>query len=159
MAYYREDKKLKKKKIENQNNKKNGHLNLKVVENSLKLKLYNMRNDFKNDDIFNKQDNFENYFNNIIRPKNKIITKSSKNIKKYLNKAAMSLDIKKFNLLNKNIINTSRSFCKMKKKHKNNNFSSSNYQNSKLSINLLYQLYKNLKLYIFSYYKNIIDQV
>ena len=135
------------------------NLNLKVVENSLKLKLYNMRNDFKNDDIFNKQDNFENYFDNIIRPKNKIITKSSKNIKKNLNKADMSLDIKKFNLLNKNIINTSSGFCKMKKKHKNSNFSSSNYQNSKLSINLLYQLYKNLKLYIFSYYKNIIDQV
>ena len=47
----------------------------------------------------------------------------------------MSLDIKKFNLLNKSIINTSHGFCKMKKKHKNSNFSSSNYQKSKLSIN------------------------
>ena len=31
--------KIKKKKIENQNNKKKGDLNLKVVENSLKFKI------------------------------------------------------------------------------------------------------------------------
>ena len=107
------------------------NLNLKVVENSLILKLNSMRCNYQNE-TNNNQDSFDNYIDNSVFQNNSIY---SKNTRKELSNTNKSIDNKKLTAVNKNAIKNSHSLFSINNSYKISNLNNSNYQNSNFANN------------------------
>ena len=125
MIYYPNDKKIKHKVIKNPKSPKNENVNLNIVENSLMLKLNSMRNNFQNDTTDNRE-SFDNFFDNYNFANNRLSTRSSKNVKRIMNKSNKSI-----NIANKNSKGFSQNLF-MNNNFKNNDLGGSYGQNNNL---------------------------
>ena len=128
MIYYPIKKKIPKK---NEILKKKEETNLKIIENSLMIKLNSMRYYMQNEPNIN--DSFDNYFDNKILniSNNNSNQSSSQNIKKYINNSIQSLSL--YNI-NKNKVkktfkrNSHSLFYIHKKNSINNNLDNNNHR-------------------------------
>ena len=129
MIYYQNEKKQRKvtKEIENQN--KEEEPNLKIIENSIILKLNSMRMNYQNETV-HEHDTLYNYFENDLLKTNSInSTCSNRSNNDNLRDSLNSLNIKNL-AINKNKSNMSNYF---KRRNSGSNFNSSHHKTSNIN--------------------------
>ena len=133
MIYFQNEKKQKKVQKEIEDQIKEENPNLKIIENSIILKLNSMRMNYENETV-HENDTFNKYFENELLKTNSInSTYSNRSNNDNLKDSLNSLNIK--NLSSKSKVNMSNYF---KNKNSNSNFNSSHHKTSNLNASNLH---------------------
>jgi len=147
MIYYQNEKKQKKLAKEMENINKTEKPNLKIIENSIILKLNSMRMNYQNETV-HEHDTLNGYFENDLLKTNSInSTYSNRSNNDNLRDSLNSLNIK--NLTNKNKTNMSNYFKRRNSSnynsshHKTSNINASNHHSSAFTHNKLGNNQKN----------------
>ena len=147
MIYYQNEKKQKKLAKEMENINKTEEPNLKIIENTIILKLNSMKMNYQNETVY-EHDTLNGYFENDLLKTNSInSTYSNRSNNDNLRDSLNSLNIK--NLTNKNKTNMSNYFKKRNSSnynsslHKTSNINTSNHHSSAFTHNKLGNNQKN----------------